>query len=238
MKQFISILILTISSLCVNAQKLPSKQEVSLNAPSNVKIDGKLIDSGTDTVRLSAIDGIERLGQNPLVLIDGVQYDKEILYKISTKCIRGNMLVYANNGDTEYGEKGKDGIVEIKTHNKQITYLTANEKQYLLKKEEVKGLFFSRFTYTDNDGRLRDEARIRRANGGGSSGDLAPGGKIAFVIKDKVYNEAEFKRLFPVDNAEYGTGIRIGSSAGRAKERGLNLEGYDLVFDFNSQAEF
>ncbi len=233
MKSIMLSLLTLIVVVDVSGRNLPQKQIGNLLVFANA-----IVRSGSDTARLSVIEGVERLGNKPLILIDGVEYDKEILYKISSKCLRGSRVSYANNGETEYGEKGKDGVVEIRTVNKQIIYLNANERDYLSKKQAFKGMFFSRFTYKGDDGALRDEARIKRANGGGATADLAPGGKIAFVIKNKVYNEAEFKRLFPVDKAEYGMGISTGISVGRAKERGLNLEGYDLVFDFGAQSSF
>ena len=227
MKNLAFLLLALTVTLKVSGRKIPQVSAISLQAPGNI-----------DTVRLSVIDGVERLGPNPLVLINGVEHNKEILYTISDKNFRGSSMVYPNNGNTKYGEKAKDGAVEIKTLNEQITYLTAKEKQYLVKKQAFKGMFFSRFTYTKEDGTLIDEARIRRAAGGGSAAELAPGGKIAFVINNKVYNEAEFKRLFPADKAEYGKGLSVGSSASGAKERGLNLEGFDLVFDFGANAQF
>lgn len=189
-----------------------------------------------DTIRLSAIDGVERLGNNPLVLIDDVEYNKEMLYKISARNFKVSTIVNPNDGKTRYGEKAKDGAVDIKTRNGEITYLTATEKQYIILKQAAKGKFFSRFTYTKEDGTSYDAARINRANGSAASADLQPGSKIAFVIKNKVYNEAEFKRLFPVDKAEYGTGISVGGGLSRAKERGLNLDGYSLVFEFTPDA--
>ena len=54
---------------------------VFINVQAQTQTDKRELSVKTDTARLSVIDGVERLGPNPLVLIDGVEYNKEILYK-------------------------------------------------------------------------------------------------------------------------------------------------------------
>lgn len=48
MKKVILSFFITIACVTANAQKLPNKQEVSLKAPANVKIDGKATEWGTE----------------------------------------------------------------------------------------------------------------------------------------------------------------------------------------------
>nr|WP_294790949.1 hypothetical protein [uncultured Mucilaginibacter sp.] len=56
MKKVILLLITTVACVTANAQKLPNKQEVSLKAPANVKIDGKATEWGDFKAYNSAIE--------------------------------------------------------------------------------------------------------------------------------------------------------------------------------------
>jgi hypothetical protein len=189
-----------------------------------------------DTGKISAIGGIEGLGPSPLVLINDKEYPKDILYKISTRGIRASSFYPPNNGTTKYGEKAKDGAVVILTRDGEINYLTNTERQNLLKQQAAKGKFFSRITLTNEDGSKYDVARITRATGSGASANMETNGKIAFIINNKLYNEAQFKRLFKKDKASYGPSIGVGGGSKELTDRGFNLDGYDLVFEFDPGA--
>jgi|GEM_PF-1650173 len=189
-----------------------------------------------DTGKVSAIQGVERLGANPLVLINGKEYPKEILYQISGRGIRGSSMYPPNNGTTKYGDKAKDGAIVIETRDGEINYLTDTEKENLLKLQAAKGKFFSRVTLIKEDGSKYDMATLSRASGSRASADLATNGKIAFIINSEVYNEAQFKRLFKTDKAIYGPSIGVGGASKELKDKGFKLDGYDLVFEFNPGA--
>lgn len=190
-----------------------------------------------DTGKLSAINGVESLGAKPLVLIDNVEYSKDILYKISGRGIRATSTYPPNDGSTKYGEKARDGAVVIVTRDGEINYLTTLERQNLLKLQAAKGKFFSRITLTKEDGSKYDVARITRATGSGASANMETNGKIAFIINNKLYNEAQFKRLFKKDKASYGPSIGVGGGSKELTDRGFNLDGYDLVFEFDPGAK-
>jgi len=190
-----------------------------------------------DTPKLSAINGIESLGAKPLVLIDNVEYNKDILYKISGRGIKATSIYPPNNGNTKYGEKAKDGAVVIDTRDGEINYLTALEINNLKKIKAAKSKFFSRITLTNEDGSKYDMAFLNRKRGFGASASLARDGKIAFIINNRVYNEAAFKRLFKADKASYGPSIGVGRASKELAARGFKLEGYNLVFEFDPGAK-
>ncbi len=188
----------------------------------------------TDTGKVSIIDGLERMGANPLVLIDGKEYSKDILYKISDRDLSGLSSFSANDGNGEYGEKGKDGVVVIKTRNGQINYLTKLERENLLKLAAAKGKFFSRVTLTKEDGSKYDMVRLHRTVGGTAGAWTPVNGKVAVIINGKLYNERDFKRLFPVDKASYGPsiGVSVGPTKD-LKDRGFKVDGYNAIFEFS-----
>jgi hypothetical protein len=190
----------------------------------------------TDTVRVSALRGagVEALGVKPLVLIDGVEYSKDILYKISQRGLKGTTVYYPNNGETKYGEKAKDGAMIIETKNGVITYLADIERENNLKIRAEKGKFFSRVRLTKDDGTEYDQVKITRASGGYGMDDIVVNGKVAFIISDKIYTEAQFKRLFPADIVDLGRSIRVGPPTKDHTDRGFKLDGYSVVFEFTS----
>lgn len=202
--------------------------------PQNTTLTSILRD---DTVRLSAISGIEKLGKNPLVLINGKEYNKEILYKISREALKSISLFMPNNGSTKYGSRAKDGAVFIETKSGKDIYMDATEKENLLKIAAAKSKFFARITFTREDGSKYDMAFVNRVSGSAASADLPVDGKIAFIINNNVYNESDFKRLFPADKPAYGgeMGVSGKSYAEDFKKKGFNVDGYDLIFDLNAR---
>jgi len=114
--------------------------------------------------------------------------------------------------------------------------MTDTEMKNLLKLQAAKGKFFSRITLTNDDGSKYDVARITRATGSGAAANMQTGGKIAFIINNKLYNETQFKRLFKKDKASYGPSIGVGGGSKELSDRGFNLDGYDLVFEFDPGA--
>jgi len=190
-----------------------------------------------DTGKVSAIGGLERLGANPLVLIDDVAYNKDILYKMSRNGVKSSASYLPQYAVEKYGEKAKDGAVIINTVNGKINYPTDIERQNLIKVQAAKGKFFSRITLTKEDGSKYDMARITRVSGFGAGASLATTGKIAFIINNKLYNEAQFRQLFKEDDASYGPAIGVGGASKALVERGFSLDGYDLVFEFDPGAK-
>ncbi|MGY3212787.1 M56 family metallopeptidase [Mucilaginibacter sp. HD30] len=189
-----------------------------------------------DTGKISAINGIESLGTKPLVLINGTEYDKNILYKISMRGVKGTSIYPPNNGTTKYGDKAKDGAVIIDTRDGEINYLTDNEMQNIIKANVAKEKFFSRTTLTKEDGSKYDLATINRKSGTVINADVSTNGRIAFIINNKVYSEKDFKRLFPVDKASYGGGGGVYMGTKELAARGFKLDGYEIVFVFETGA--
>jgi hypothetical protein len=79
------------------------------------------------TQEYSVIDGVEKLGKNPLVLIDGKSFGKGILYKIGSSCIKNMGIWSPNPAIKKHGMFIKDGFVEITTKNGKVSYMTAVE---------------------------------------------------------------------------------------------------------------
>ena len=226
---------------------------------------------------LSIITGVKGLGKKPLVLIDGIEYDPEILYRISARSINGigvfpgrsfiekgvenkkentpetrtpNGTINGLRKDTDtaqiaritlhrpskidqYGEKAKDGLIEIKTKN-GIVYMDDIERENIIKERSVpKNQFYSRITLKNSDGSLFDKVGIRWSSGGYASTEITHSGKVAFLINDKIYTEDEVSKF---DQSRINE-ITKSKSGGVGKASfydipGFDLSGYESLFYF------
>lgn len=182
-----------------------------------------------DKNSLSVIHGLEILGKNPLVLIDGKVYPADILYKIGKSCISGTSIFPGKWAKENLGSKAKDGLVKIATKKGKITYQTVIEKENLIKEAAIpKTQFFARLTLKKENGTLFDRIIMHPIKGGMVSSDLSHGGKAAFYIDNKFYDETAIKNLphkiISSLTGNYGTGGPIPGGNLKDVERSFTFE--------------
>ncbi|RYE30655.1 MAG: hypothetical protein EOP42_11835, partial [Sphingobacteriaceae bacterium] len=180
--------------------------------------------------KISAIGGIENLGKNPLVVIDGKVYPKDILYKISPSCIKGSTVISPNPTVKRLGRPVKDGYVEIKTQKGKITYSTPFERENLIKESNIpKGQFYTRLRLHDlKRGGYIDKIIIHEKSSG-MSADLELNNKAGFLINNKLYSEQQVKTL-PSSIIESLSGENGVGPASLDRFKGVDTKGYDLIF--------
>ena len=66
-----------------------------------------------DTVRSSDI--LQPVEKEPLVVIDGVETDNEMLQKLSSERIASVHVLKGESAEQLYGEKGRNGVIFVKT---------------------------------------------------------------------------------------------------------------------------
>jgi hypothetical protein len=149
--------------------------------------------------KLSIINDLSSLGKNPLVLIDGKEYDSDIIYKISAKCVLGTgtyAAPVANPSYKKYTGKMADGLVVITTKQGKISYQTAIEKENLAKKAAIpQGQFFTRLKLKREDGSVYEEGMVKLPGKGTLSCEFGVGEKLVFLIEGKAYAEAQLKQV-------------------------------------------
>jgi len=143
---------------------------------------------------VSAIEGIENLGKNPLVLIDKKVYPASILYKISGSVIATTYVMDGDRAVKKYGKKAKDGVVEITTEKGKIKYMTQVEKENLIKMYSAPSGFFTRLILKKENGGNFERVKITAPNSWAYS-DMPMNGKVGFIINNKLYDENTFKKL-------------------------------------------
>ncbi len=153
--------------------------------------------------KFSAISGVDKLGPHPLVLINGKEYNEDILYTISPSCISATGIFNGpvkNAKFAKYGDKVKDGVVDIVVH-KEITYLTALEKENVIKERSIpQSQFYTRLQLKKDNGESYDKIIIKKAFGGLLTAGLDAAEHAVFFIDDKPYTEDEIKTHFPRKN--------------------------------------
>jgi beta-lactamase regulating signal transducer with metallopeptidase domain len=204
----------------ISPEITPGKADTNLTTANQAKLNidaaDKTIDKGNDeessalqgdTAKVSAISSIKRLGPNPLVIIDGKEYPSKILYQISGSCLSEVETKGMVEAVKKFGDKAKDGCVEIKTFYKQIVYMTAIQKENLAKENAVPATqFYTRLPLKNDHGIVYDKIVIQdgsifgdmpsRAFGPrGTNANVAHNGRVAFFIDDVFYDEAAFKKL-------------------------------------------
>ncbi|MES2375830.1 MAG: M56 family metallopeptidase [Bacteroidota bacterium] len=149
------------------------------------------------TEKYSVIAGVELSDNIIKVLIDGKSYDNDVLYNISGSCIKSVSVKPVDSRKVING-KWVDVTVTIQTKNGEIVYMTALEKENLVKERHSRATtgFYSRIQLTDNDGKPFDKAMINTLTG---SVDVTvkPEDKIGFVVDGVFYNENDIRFIDP-----------------------------------------
>lgn len=200
---------------------------VSCLAFANIK--GK---AGDKDKRVSAVGDLSALGRHPLVIIDGKEYKDDILYTISGRCIATSSISKA--AVDKYGEKAKDGLVNILTKRQTILTITPVEKNNLIEKAAIPpGKFYSRLRLKNDDGSEYDEVFFQIPGGGKMSSQLELNEKPALVLGKTIYTEADVSELEKIIKDQklttFGTGSTNNSSNA---ELGVDLSGYKNYFFF------
>ncbi len=184
------------------------------------------------TKRYSIIDGVDKLGPNPLVLINGKEYPSSILYQISRSCIRATAMYGPEGAVKKFGDKAKNGCVEI-TIKGVMTYLTQFEQENMAKEAAIpKTQFYARLQLKDNDGNLYDRIIINDVSGMASGyAEITHNAKVAFFIDKDFYNEDAFKKM-PREKLASFTGESGIRCLDQKKYPNVNLHGYGAIFTF------
>jgi N-acetylmuramoyl-L-alanine amidase len=100
-------------------KKIPSENIESINVLKNEKAIEKYGDKGKDGVIEIATKF--NIPENPLIIIDGKESSKQDLNKIRGSSIESVNVLKGESAIKKYGDKGKDGAIEIITRKNQIT---------------------------------------------------------------------------------------------------------------------
>jgi hypothetical protein len=142
----------------------------------------------------SVIEGVEDLGSNPTVYIDGKLYNTDILYRISGVCIASSKVI-KDVAPVKTGGTEVIATVEIKTTKGEIIYLTPAERKSLVEERSIpKTQFYTRLHITDHDGNRMDKIIVKFSNRSETS-NIAPGDKAGFVVDGTFYTEDQFKNF-------------------------------------------
>lgn len=159
--------------------------------------------------KLSIINDLSPLGKHPLVLIDGKEYDSDIIYKIGAKCVTRTSTFQAPVTREEYkiyAGKMNDGLVVFNTYDGKISYQTAIEKENLAKIAAVpQSQFFTRLTLKKEDGTLYEEGMVKLPNKGAMASEFKVGERVVFLVGGKAYPEAQVKQVEAMVR-KYGNG--------------------------------
>ncbi|OOQ59449.1 M56 family metallopeptidase [Mucilaginibacter pedocola] len=185
--------------------------------------------------KVSAITGLEQLGPHPLVLINGKQYNDDILYKISNKCVNGTGIyrpTVTSKQYQKYGNKVKDGVVEIRVLGK-ITYMTPLEHENLVLEAAVpKSQFYARIKQKTADGKLLDKIIINIPKGGAmSSSEIKPTDKAVFIVEGKAYPEADVNKVEEILKSKKASSWSVGSVNANQHWGTEDISSYNVYFN-------
>lgn len=181
-----------------------------------------------DTLR--TILEANKLGKNPLVFINDIEYPSSILYRINPNSMRGSEI-YSKGSQRaieKYGLRAEDGVIILNTtKNKEL--LLGNEKQYRIAVDNVKKQLdapkkrVQRVVLKDSDGKEYEKISVMRPDlvTIHFSVDVPVGGKIIFTVDGKVVNEED------IENTRQ---IYIGGGCGQT-----HGEKYDAYIDLNTK---
>ncbi len=181
-----------------------------------------------DTLR--TILETNKLGKNPIVIINDVEYPSSILYRINPDNIRGSQI-YSKGSQRaieKYGLRAEDGVVILNTvKNKEL--LLENDKQYRITVDNVKKQLeapkkrVQRVVLKDLDGKEYEQVSVMRPDFSSVhfSVDVPVGGKVIFTVDSKVVNEED------IENAKQ---LYIGGGCGQTHGRK-----YDAYIDLNTK---
>lgn len=164
--------------------------------------------------KYSVVAGIEDIKGNIKVFIDDKPYSSDILYKISSDCIKttGYKNSYVSS-DPKDAKIKYAGVIHLTTQNGKITYMSKWELDSLKKVRAIpKHQFYTRLELRDNKGKRFDEVIIRLANGEVSA-SVDAGKKVGFYVGDVYYTEKQAKQFTDEKiqsfGDEYGTETTI-----------------------------
>ncbi|WP_299290963.1 M56 family metallopeptidase [uncultured Mucilaginibacter sp.] len=193
--------------------------------------------SSSQDKEYSVIDGVEKLGKNPLVLIDGKVYGKEVLYKIGNSCIKSMGIWSPDLTIKKHGILIKDGFVEITTKNGKVSYITPLEKENLIKERNVpKNQFYTRLRLKDGKGGFFDKiiVQMQEPYGRSATKNISVNGKAVFLIDNKLYTENQIERL----STSFIKTLELkGVWFGTKYSLPTNVRKFDALFTFNTKKD-
>ncbi|GAB2645938.1 hypothetical protein GCM10027035_45220 [Emticicia sediminis] len=181
-----------------------------------------------DTLR--TILETNKLGKNPLVFINGVEYPSSILYRLNPTII-SNSTTYPPSDQQaieKYGLRAEDGIYILNTQkNKEL--LLENEKQHRIAIDNIRKQLHApkkrvqRVVLKDLEGKEYEKVSVMRIDFSSVhfSVDVPVGGKVIFTVDGKSVNEED------IENAKQ---LYIGGGCG--KTHGGK---YDAYIDLNTK---
>ncbi|HWZ36389.1 MAG TPA: M56 family metallopeptidase [Mucilaginibacter sp.] len=144
------------------------------------------------TEQYSVVGGVELLNDDFKVVIDGKTYDRDIVYKISNSCIKSVKIMPVAPRVEVVNRKWADAVVNIKTKNGKVVYMTEQEKENLIKERRAGFRFYVRLHLKDNDGKPFDKVIVQQLNGSVSAA-IQPQDKVGFLVDDVFYNENDVR---------------------------------------------
>ena len=159
------------------------------------------ISRNQDTLR--TILETNKFGKNPLVIINGEEYPSSILYRINPYKISSTRRAAPNNESMikKYGEKARDGYIEIETRNLSELFLKNKitqqiavdnvKKQLESPKKRVKRIILKNL-----DGKEYEKVSVMRLDEETEnfSVNIAIGGKVVFIVDGKIVEENEIEK--------------------------------------------
>jgi beta-lactamase regulating signal transducer with metallopeptidase domain len=178
-----------------------------------------------DTLR--TILETNKLGKNPLVIINSIEYPSSILYRINPSITRGSTIYQQSSpaGIKKYGERAMDGVVILNTiANKEL--VLENEKQHRIAIDNIKKQLdapkkrIQKVILKDLDGKEYEKVSVMRQDltSVHFSVDIPVGGKVSFAVDGKVVSEDD------IENAkQLYTGGGCGETPGGKYDAYINL---------------
>jgi BlaR1 peptidase M56 len=199
----------------------------------STSIDAQKTVQQTDNVAYTdrMVMGTENLGANPYVLIDGKPYPSDILTRISSGCIASSSIWSDKEAKTKYGPAAADGAVILTLNKQGLTYATATERENLALERSANSGFYYRLRLKQDDGTPYDRLILKDGTGQ-MTADGKADCKVAFIIDDKLYTEAQLdelqRRLKTLKPAE------VSLRSVPKSIPGVDLSGYEVIFYFDS----
>jgi len=179
------------------------------------------------------ISGTEDFGAHPVVMINGKKFPSDILSNISPSCVKSTAIYSKGQATRRYGRAAADGAIDITTVQGGISYITAVEKDNLVKERTARTGFYHRITLKKEDGSDFDKLFINLPNGTGSINcSNEKNCKVGILVGNKLYNEDQIGEVEKLLASFHGTS---GVGGNRVKQvPGLDLSSYDVIFYFDA----